>query len=77
LNIQILVICAAVLLTMVGVWMRGSIHRYRMDMEESAKDQLISTEAADGRIRRYRRVSAFCVAAGIGLMVFAMLFLGI
>lgn len=61
---------------MVGVWMRGSIHRYRSDMEEAAKDQLMTTEAADGKIRRYSRVSAFCVAAGIGLMVFAMLFLG-
>ena len=67
----------AVLLTMVGVWMRGAIHRYRMDMEESAKDQLITAEQADGKIRRYKRVSAFCVSAGIGLMVFAMLFLGV
>lgn len=76
-SIQILVICAAILLTIVGVWMRGSIHGYRSDMEEAAKDQLMTTEAANKKIRRYSRVSAFCVASGIALMVFAMLFLGV
>lgn len=73
---QLLIILIAVLTTVVGVWMRASVHRYRMDLEEAAKDQLMTTETAEGRMRRYLRVSAACVGAGILLMVFAMLFLG-
>lgn len=73
---QVLVIGVAVWLTIVGMWMRGRIHRYRMEVEEAAKDQLMTSEVASERLLRYRRVSAFCVAAGIGLMVFSMLFLG-
>jgi hypothetical protein len=63
----------AAMMILAGVWMRWHSPRQRMSLEEAAKDERITSEAARVRFGRYQTTSTVCIVSGVALMLGVLL----
>ena len=68
-----LMIGAAVLILLAGIWIHWSQEGYRMDAEEQIKDRKITSDTAARRIANRRLAGNSAIFAGVFLFLFALL----
>lgn len=70
--LQELMVGAATLVVLLGVWLCWGAPRYRMSIEESVKDGKLTGREAERRIRWNQWVGPCVTTVGVGLLTYAV-----